>query len=1131
MADFSANSTTAGGDRDVVCVFMKPGRLGLKLSKTAPGIPESNFFAAQVCAINPQSLASEQSVPSGSVIIAINGESAKGKAYNEIMDLVKKAASVRPVTLVFRRTGRVEANHESQKTSLSGGTKNYAQKPVPSAPSQATTLQATVDDLRLQLATQRSEYQRKLEELETDLKSSEERFRAAVRSKYESETKHKAALDNCEVRFATALEERNAARASLEAMNVKIAAAEKVAEDTAEKLQAAHKTNSDFERKINVLQNECTHAVDREEELRKSAESSEATIEALKSQLMEFRRKNQELENIIAKETEIKEKVEESLTEARQQANELRAAKSGDFAAQAEALDQKHRELEEAKAKISTLETQYDLAQEMIGILRESALEVENIRSSSQNNCKEIENLREKLSLASKSCEELSEEVTKLHAEKDSLSAELNAKLEEASKNEAEMATMNQNLQEAKQRQDAVLAQKSELRDKVRRLQEDLSKANQRATHTMGMAKEAARKAADQQLFDGHELKKARDHADKLKREVDAALESSKELRALLDAAEERNSELVAARKRDKNKMLAMEDVLKSKVDSIQATEKKLSEHASLKAEFEELQVAGKVSAQQNEQLREEIANLTQSLEKTVERFDEAKRKADLAESRLQEMSSSKEYRENEATVALRQEIDDAQKEIKLLRSGSEVIHTDLARATEEIMMLQRENAKLSDIAAKSKASRDKEKLAAQEVATLLQQQVEKARKQVEELLAAQVADAKGRADAEASAAEAQRCLAELQKQRNAQDEKCRSLQRECETSREQLQQEAGRTALLQQALNNYKALEKKTAVPKVGVQPGRKTTADDTENGLLSALRAEAKMKSVQVDHLAAIVTALTRAKQNMQKDLSDQIETLKKQLFEKNVESKVEISTRRPETRAKPPPTSSNRGRSSYSQRFNRAKNRRHRSLSPSAELSRHKLNRKTTTPRRSSPMKSPDDFMDLESLLEQERKPLAAIFKFYAAKRIIRKIRPPESVKGDSPLRRPVMLMTMRDLLRFCFAFRIVPDLLAKQQIQEIYSYVLESHMNACREDLREEGLSFACFLVALGRIAVVCSLWPEAQCTPRHQVFALLQWLERSGGKKKMAQGRSTTVVQPFRSTVTPRTARRVGKYIL
>jgi hypothetical protein len=121
-----------------------------------------------------------------------------------------------------------------------------------------------------------------------------------------------------------------------------------------------------------------------------------------------------------------------------------------------------------------------------------------------------------------------------------------------------------------------------------------------------------------------------------------------------------------------------------------------------------------------------------------------------------------------------------------------------------------------------------------------------------------------------------------------------------------------------------------------------------------------------------------------------------------------------------------------------------------------------------------------------------------------------------------------MTWPNFSKFSFDFSIVPDLLCKRNVQTIFDQVLPSHSSTRgkqrhdgEKDFEErknspEGMSFSGFMVCLSEIALGSCLCGEE--SEGEEVFSLLQWMERSKGKKIMSQSRTSMLVEPFRSTV-------------
>ena len=104
--------------------------------------------------------------------------------------------------------------------------------------------------------------------------------------------------------------------------------------------------------------------------------------------------------------------------------------------------------------------------------------------------------------------------------------------------------------------------------------------------------------------------------------------------------------------------------------------------------------------------------------------------------------------------------------------------------------------------------------------------------------------------------------------------------------------------------------------------------------------------------------------------------------------------------------------------------------------------------------------------------------------------------------------------------------VTDLISRPHIQSIFTNILAQHSSgpleeedsqALSPERHQVGISFEGFIHCIAQVAIKCALWPGSGYS--EQVFALLQSMERSQGKSKIAKnGRCTTVIGPFRSTV-------------
>ena len=129
-----------------------------------------------------------------------------------------------------------------------------------------------------------------------------------------------------------------------------------------------------------------------------------------------------------------------------------------------------------------------------------------------------------------------------------------------------------------------------------------------------------------------------------------------------------------------------------------------------------------------------------------------------------------------------------------------------------------------------------------------------------------------------------------------------------------------------------------------------------------------------------------------------------------------------------------------------------------------------------------------------------------------------------------------------------FLSFPDLLSKPEAKYIFGEVVSEHnsgsgyededMGMSSPDKQKPGLSFEGYLWCLAYVAIESALWPIEDKngsgpgpSEEHQVFALLQWMDRSSGKKKLARnGRCSAVIGPFRSTVkTPRKKNSQERY--
>ena len=89
----------------------------------------------------------------------------------------------------------------------------------------------------------------------------------------------------------------------------------------------------------------------------------------------------------------------------------------------------------------------------------------------------------------------------------------------------------------------------------------------------------------------------------------------------------------------------------------------------------------------------------------------------------------------------------------------------------------------------------------------------------------------------------------------------------------------------------------------------------------------------------------------------------------------------------------------------------------------------------------------------------------------------------------------------------------------------SWENDEDMSILSPEKRQSGISFLGYLHCLAYMAIKSALWPDqphsrhSRPSTHHQVFALLQWMDRSNGKKKIARnGRCSAVIGPFRSTV-------------
>ena len=121
---------------------------------------------------------------------------------------------------------------------------------------------------------------------------------------------------------------------------------------------------------------------------------------------------------------------------------------------------------------------------------------------------------------------------------------------------------------------------------------------------------------------------------------------------------------------------------------------------------------------------------------------------------------------------------------------------------------------------------------------------------------------------------------------------------------------------------------------------------------------------------------------------------------------------------------------------------------------------------------------------------------------------------------------------------FFFFLFPDLLSKPEAKYIFGEVVSEHnsgsgdededMGMSSPDKQKPGLSFEGYLWCLAYVAIESALWPIEDKngsgpgpSEEHQVFALLQWMDRSSGKKKLARnGRCSAVIGPFRCIPNP-----------
>jgi hypothetical protein len=105
----SLNKDKKTGIVEVTCIFTELGSLGLKLQKftkeltSKKNVPEDNFnYSAEVCSIQHNSMAMKANVPLHSLVAGVNSRSVRGWNYTKVMDVIKKAASKRPLTIIFR---------------------------------------------------------------------------------------------------------------------------------------------------------------------------------------------------------------------------------------------------------------------------------------------------------------------------------------------------------------------------------------------------------------------------------------------------------------------------------------------------------------------------------------------------------------------------------------------------------------------------------------------------------------------------------------------------------------------------------------------------------------------------------------------------------------------------------------------------------------------------------------------------------------------------------------------------------------------------------------------------------------------------------------------------------------------
>ena len=277
--------------------------------------------------------------------------------------------------------------------------------------------------------------------------------------------------------------------------------------------------------------------------------------------------------------------------------------------------------------------------------------------------------------------------------------------------------------------------------------------------------------------------------------------------------------------------------------------------------------------------------------------------------------------------------------------------------------------------------------------------------------------------------------------------------------------------------------------------------------------------------------------------------------------------------------PPTSyNNKDRKDNKDNKNNTGNKNNHQFQPTnTDHTSNSLTTATTT----TTTTTPSSLKKVRTLLEQERKPLGAMFKYYATKRSMNAIQSPSSFssrhsKTTTTKRKyhPTMFMTWPNFSKFCFEFKIIPDLLNKKVVRNMYAVVLpnynsntglqrvQDHSNQDKNNMSfsksspesHPGMSFQGFMICLSEIAIQSSLYDEDledqdqnaindnidningnnngnnnnDEKDEKRIFSLLQWMERSKGKTKMSQSRTSVMIEPFRSTITP-IKRKKSKY--